>query len=69
MQFHFSGILDTTTKKLASPIAGKIFSPPPRAPIRSIEPTDKTPSPIQEYQLLKRHFSPTAASVATQHML
>jgi hypothetical protein len=42
MQFHFSGILDTTTKKLASPtIAGKIFSPPPRAPIPSIEPTDE----------------------------
>jgi hypothetical protein len=25
MQFDFSGILDTTTKKLASPIAGRYF--------------------------------------------
>jgi hypothetical protein len=58
VQFHFSGILDTTTKNWRAQSQVDIFSHvlPPRAPIRLIELTDETPSPIQEYQLLKRQI-------------
>jgi hypothetical protein len=69
VQFHFSGILDTTTKNWRAQSQVDIFSHvlPPRAPIRLIELTDETPSPIQEYQLLKRQISSTPVSAATQH--